>query len=96
MKQLELYDSIEMKLEDSRTIAIDYYISTSLDENEKKVYGITVAKRDCLRNDMEETKGLSYSKKDVESLLYVLKEYQVTPMCLLEIVDDLITERICG
>lgn len=81
-------------------IKLEYYLiasKTNLEEKET-LYGIQIAKyrrtEKEMQKEVEAIMGLSYSRKLVEQMIICLMDHTVTPMCMLEIVDDYITKSM--
>jgi hypothetical protein len=96
MKQVYLLFSNEVTLEDERRMKLDY----SLTEKYSKVdhttpfYGIQIVKHLEDIVETEEVTGVSYSKEAVVSIIKKLFQYEVTPISMIEIVDELVSEGI--
>lgn len=93
MNKLQLLFSNEVKLEDERVMKLDYSLTENISEMEEKVpyYGIRVTKFLDNMIESEEICGISSSKDTVVSILKKLCHYEVTPISMIEIVDDLVT-----
>lgn len=93
MKRAELLFSNEIVLEDERLMKLDYCLTESYPEEEESepYYGIRITK--YLGGDVEtdEVCGISYSKDTVIDMLRKLFRFEVTPVSMVEIIDDLIT-----
>lgn len=77
-------------------IKLDYYLVTEWKENQK-YYGIMITKTDF--NDVmesEETGALTESEIEAMDVLNILIRNDVTPMGLVESVDELMSVRIGG
>lgn len=81
-------------------IKLEYYLIETKSNLEKKetLYGIQIvkykkAKRE-IEKEVESITGLSYSKKFVEQMIACLMDHTVTPICMLEIVDDYMTREM--
>lgn len=61
------------------------------------LYGVEVKKESRSKNgilrEQERARSLSYSRKTVENLIHLLLTNSVTPMNLLEVVDDFISKE---
>lgn len=80
-------------------IKLEYYLmanKSNFVENET-LYGIQIVKYKNpereIEKEVEAIKGLSYSKKLVEQMITCLMDNTVTPMSMLEIVDDYFTRE---
>jgi len=93
MKQLELLYSNEVCLEDERRMQLDYCLTAEYASGQlEPYYGIRITKRLGNLEEMEEVRGISYCKDSVKSIIKKLFQNEVTPVHLIEIVDDLITQ----
>lgn len=92
MKNKELLFINEVTLENDRKMKLEYSIIESLEsENGKPYYGIQIVKYIDGSTETEEIDGISYSRNKVESITRILYQNIVTPISMVEIVDDLIT-----
>ena len=93
MKQLLF--SNEVTLEDERVMKLDYCLTERISEFNKKLpyYGIRITKYLDSVTETDEIAGISSSKDHVISILKELCQYQVTPISMAEIVDELVTLR---
>lgn len=92
MRRLELLFSNEVTLEDDRTMRLEYKLTENqAREKEEPYYGIQIIKYLNGNMEMEEVSGLSYSKDKVKSITKILFQHVVTPISMVEIIDDLIT-----
>lgn len=79
---------------DNRNIELEYYLLCQREEDwEQPVYGIAVEKRENGIKEHEMACGISRSKSIVKHMIDKLCCCTVTPISLLEIVDDIITEK---
>lgn len=85
--------SNELTLEDESRMKLDYCLTERYSETEesKPYYGIRITKHLGDDVEYEEVTGLSYSREKVEDVLQILFRYEVTPISMVEIVDDLVT-----
>jgi hypothetical protein len=96
LKQVCLLFSNEVMLEDERMMKLDYSLTEKYTQENQitPYYGIQIAKYLGDSVETEEITGISYSKDTVVSIIKKLLRYEVTPISMVEIVDDLITEGI--
>lgn len=93
MKQLELLYSNEVRLEDERRMKLDYCLTAEYASGRlEPYYGIRVTKHLDNLEEMEEVRGISYCRDSVASIIKKLFQHEVTPVHLIEIVDELITQ----
>lgn len=99
MKRIDLIGERNVELEDQREMVLNYY---SIEETSKAngdmnyLYGIKIEKQFGGIVESDEVEALSYSKEIVLELINTLMECTVTPMTLVEVVDELITLRQCS
>ena len=80
--------------EDEHNFKLNYFITQKQSEDDEKlIYGIAVTKEASGVFEEEIVDNLSYLKQDAEDILVMLADNLVTPICLVEIVDDLITKK---
>lgn len=93
MKKMELLFSNEIVLEDSRRMKLDYSLTENCPEGESSepYYGIHITKYLGEAVEADEVSGVSYSKDRVISMLRKLFQFEVTPISMVEIIDDLVT-----
>ncbi|MBE5967459.1 MAG: hypothetical protein E7255_10955 [Lachnospiraceae bacterium] len=96
MKQLQLLFSNEVCLEDERKMQLDYCLTADYAQAGQPVpyYGIRITKHFENLEETEEVCGISYSKERVMSMIKKLFQYEVTPIHLVEIVDDFVTQGV--
>lgn len=99
MKRIDLIGVRDVELEDQREMVLNYFL---IEEPSKAsgdmnyLYGIKIEKQFGGIVESEEVEALLYSKEVVLQLIDILMECTVTPMTLVEVVDDLITLRQCS
>ncbi|HKL99893.1 MAG TPA: DUF6514 family protein [Mobilitalea sp.] len=93
MKKMELLYSSEVKLEDSRTMKLDYRLTENFDrlEDTEPYYGVHITKYLEDLVECDEVCGISYSKDTVVSMIKVLFQNEVTPISMIGIIDDMVT-----
>ena len=81
----------EVTLEDERVMKLDYSLTERITENDAKVpfYGIQITKYLDSDTEMDEIYGISSCKEDVVTIMKKLCQFQVTPISMVEIVDEL-------
>jgi len=96
LKQVFLLFSNEVMLEDERKMKLDYSLTEKYSENDQTepYYGIQIAKHLGDDVETEEIAGISYSRDTVVCIIKKLLRHEVTPISMVEIVDDLITEGV--
>jgi hypothetical protein len=72
---------------------LDYCLTESVSEEDKMTpfYGIKISKylEDTVETD--EVDGVSTSRDSVETILKKLFQFEVTPISMVEVVDELVT-----
>lgn len=99
MKRIDLIGERNVELEDQREMVLNYYLieePSKANGDMNYLYGIKIEKQFGGIVESEEVEAISYSKEVVLQLINTLMECTVTPMTLVEVVDDLITLRQCS
>ncbi len=92
MEKMERMFINEVTLEDNRSMRLEYNLTENREsDNSEPYFGIQIIKLLDDNLEAEEIKGISYSKEKVETMTRILYQNQVTPISMVEIVDDLIT-----
>lgn len=81
----------QMVLEDGKQVCLTYYVTTESVENHSNVYGIKVEKRGK-ELEVEDTGPISQSEDWVFRVCRMIAQKQVTPIGLINVIDDLIAE----
>lgn len=98
MKHKILKGKKTITLEDNRTMDLEYYLlenSTDIGKD-KALYGVKITKTIGDYIESEEVDAISYSKEFVEQMIQQLMDNDVTPISMIEIVDEMITVRLCS
>lgn len=85
----------QLVTEDERSYKLNYFLTQKNGvDTERTIYGIAVTKESSgiLEEDMVD--NLSYDQDQVDDILVKLANNLVTPLCLVEVLDGLMTERI--
>lgn len=96
MKQLQLLFSNEVLLEDARVMKLDYSLTERCSETDLAApfYGVRITKRLEDSVETDEITGISTSRDAVVSIIKKLCQFEVTPISMVEIVDDLVTQGV--
>ncbi len=93
MKQVQLLFSSKVKLEDDQELALDYFLTEIISEVDRVTpyFGVGVTKQSGATSETDEVCGVSASKETAMWILEKLYRNQVTPISLVEIVDELVS-----
>lgn len=92
MRKMKVLFSNEVTLDDNRRMRLEYTITENHKSNSGMPYfGIQIIKYIDDDLEIEEIKGVSFSKEKVEKIAQILFQHIVTPISMVEIVDNLIT-----
>lgn len=92
MRKMKLLFSNEMTLDDDRKMRLEYNLMENRSiEKEELYYGIQIIKYLGDELEIEEIKGISSSREKAEAITRILFQHGVTPISMVEIVDDIIT-----
>ena len=96
MKQVQLLYSNQVMLEDARSMQLDYCLMESISEEDQGTpyYGIKISKYLGDTVEMDEVEGISTSRESVLTILKKLFQFEVTPISMVEIVDELVTQGL--
>lgn len=76
-------------------LTLKYYLTSKRSvETDNMVYGISVTKQSPKGEESDVVENISYDEEQVLELVHIISENTVTPICLAEILDDLMTERM--
>lgn len=93
MKQVQVLFSNEVVLEDDRIMKLDYCLTEKVSETEPKApyFGVRVTKHLDDMIEADEVTGISTSRDIVEAILKKLCLFEVTPISMIEIVDEFVS-----
>lgn len=97
MKQYQLLYSNEVLLEGDRTMRLDYSLTekkSEMDDLTTPYYGVRIVKHQEDIKEEDEIAGISESRDQVVLLIKKLCQYQVTPVSMVEIIDELIGQGV--
>lgn len=84
----------ELKESDSNRIELEYYKIAKNVKKDQRTYGIEIVKTEYLDNKrLKETENIYNVTSDenvIDNLLNILKENQVTPIGLCDVVDEIL------
>lgn len=97
MEKMYVILSNVVELDEERVMKLDYCLTENLTETEPAIpyFGIQINKK--LNGDLETEKviGISHSKDTVMAYIKKLAQFAVTPISMVEVLDDMITEESC-
>lgn len=97
MRILSMEGKKILELEDGRWLQLEYYLTEDENESlEDRLYGMAIISIDGDVVDMECVEKVSYSKDQVIGMLETLMTYSVTPITMLDVVDEMVTLRMCS
>lgn len=98
MKNLYLESEQSLELETGGTANLSYYLleKRGADKNDCTFYGIQIEKREGEKVEIETADGISSSREIVCQILHMMAQNKVTPMTMIEVVDDLVTLKLCS
>ncbi len=94
MEQMQLLFTSKVKLSEERVMKLDYSLIERNSELNQAYYGIRVTKFLDDSTESDEIPGISASRENAVSILEKLFQYEVTPISMVEIVDELVTQGI--
>jgi hypothetical protein len=96
MKQMQLIFSNNVILEDTRSMKLDYSLTEKVLEADDKIpyYGVKITRHLDNTIESDEVTGISTSRETAMSIIKKLYQFEVTPISMVEIVDELITQEV--
>ena len=95
MDSLNLLFSKQIWLEDKRSMILKYFLIEKIQEtNVLPLYGVQISKYDGDTIESDDVNGISHSKETVISIIKRLFQHEVTPISMVEIIDDFVTQGI--
>lgn len=97
MTEYKLKGKRIVELVPEREMVLEYFILKDVDEVNKTIsYGAEIRKTEAGKNEIETVKGITDSKEMVTDLVDILLENIVTPISMVDVIDDYITEKVCS
>lgn len=91
----KLLFSNEVMLEDERVMKLDYCLTEGNSEtNQTPYYGVSITKNVDALSESDEITGISTSREEVIAIIKKLYRFEVTPISMVEIVDELVTQGV--
>lgn len=82
----------EVELENERVMKLDYCLTERISEsNQAPYYGVSITKVLDDQTESDEVSGISTSRESVVAIIKKLCQFEVTPVSMVEIVDELVT-----
>ncbi|SES64657.1 DUF6514 family protein [[Clostridium] polysaccharolyticum] len=80
-----------------REMCLEYFILKEQNEHDNTVtYGAKICKTENGIDEVEEVKGITDSSKVIISLADMLLENTVTPISMVDVIDDYVTDKLCS
>lgn len=80
-----------------REMELKYFLLEEMDEAEQTIsFGVEIRKTESEQVEVETVKGVTDSKEMADHLIELLVTNTVTPISLVNVVDDYITEKVCS
>ncbi|HAU85314.1 MAG TPA: hypothetical protein DCW90_07385 [Lachnospiraceae bacterium] len=80
-----------------REMVLEYYVLEDFHETSQlATYGAKICKVEEGHEETESIMGITSSKEVITNLVNLLLENAVTPISMVEIVDDYVTEKLCS
>ncbi|HIT89170.1 MAG TPA: hypothetical protein IAC41_01960 [Candidatus Merdenecus merdavium] len=104
MKKSVLMDVVELQRSLDKTVRVEYYFVKDyrFEEDSRPLCGIKIVKWESrgteVKKEIEIAPAISYSEKFVKQMIQKMVKNMVTPIHMLEVIDDLVTEESyhCG
>lgn len=91
MKEWISEGKVIIELETTEKMEVEYYLVKEVKmEYIEPVYGIAIEKRKNGSVEVEETGGIATSLEPVKGMIEKLRCCKITPMSLIEVIDDLL------
>lgn len=94
MEKMYVIFSNVVELDEEKIMKLDYCLTENLTETEPAIpyFGIQINKKLNGNVETEKVAGISHSKDTVMGYIKKLAQFAVTPISMVEILDDMITE----
>lgn len=97
MTECKLIGTRIVEIVPEREMVLEYFMLKDSDESGQTIsYGAQIRKTDAEKDETETVKGITHSKKVISELVDLLLEHIVTPVSMVDIIDDYITENVCS
>lgn len=86
-----------VEIEPERQMVLEYYVLEETDKDTQiTTYGTMIRKTDEGTEETEAVKGITHSKEVIHDIIGLLLEHTVTPVSMVDVIDDYITEKLCS
>lgn len=97
MTEYELKGERIIKPMPEREMRLEYFMLKVTDEVNKTVsYGAEIRKTEAGKSEIETVKGITDAREMAVDLINILMENIVTPISMVNVIDDYITEKVCS
>lgn len=80
-----------------RELVLEYFVTQNIDEESHITnYGVQIRKTEHENDELETVEGITQSKEVIDDLISLLMEHTVTPISMVNVIDDYITEKVCS
>lgn len=80
-----------------RELVLEYFMLQNFDEESQTVsYGAQIRKTEGKEQELETVEGITQSEEVIEDIISLLMKHSVTPISMVNIIDDYITEKVCS
>ena len=84
----------QLLTEDGHSFKLNYFLTQKqYEDGEQPIFGVAVTKEASGIFEEEVVDDLSYLQQEAEDILAILVDNLVTPLCLVEIIDELVTQK---
>lgn len=78
-------------------LVLEYFLLEKLDEESHQIsYGAKIRKTEKDKEEIEIVEGITQSKEKMQELVLLLMNYTVTPISMVNVIDDYVTENVCS
>lgn len=80
-----------------RKMVLEYFIIKNFDESSQTIsYGAKIHKTEEESSETEIINGIIDSEEVILDVVNMLLEHTVTPVSMVNVIDDYVTEKVCG
>lgn len=97
MTECKLIGKRVVSIVPEREMVLEYFVLKDVDEmSQTATYGAKIRKADDGKDETETVTGITHSNEVITDLVNLLLEHIVTPISLVDIIDDYVTEKLCS